>query len=373
MKIRPNYRLLFLLVLLGGFAVSEVALELRPSLLRPGLHLFAYVGNTGDGTVTVIDLVKLSPVATIPVGPSPSAVRANPSRKEIWGLSSSGRLCLGLDSPSDRVVAHIPGWRRSFRAGFFTRWRARLCRRGQVEHADRNRLRLAKNYCQSRGQPRTIGHSRLSGRKARPGIESRRFHHLRLRRRVPDPSGRRSSGARSRPNRHLTRRLKAFIASTAKDEISVVDLKNLALLTNLSLGGAPNDLILKPDGGELYVPSGDAHGLLVVNTQTNEVGDFLLLGMSPVAGALSADGATLYATDSAAGHIVPVAIGIRQVARPIAIGQSPVTADLTPGGDILAVVDTASDDLAVIRTQTSSLITLIPTGPQPRSLAIKVF
>ena len=85
------------------------------------------------------------------------------------------------------------------------------------------------------------------------------------------------------------------------------------------------------------------------------------------------DGATLYATDSAAGHVVPVAIGNRQVARPISIGQSPVTAELTPGGDILAVVDTASDDLAVIRTQTSSLITLIPTGPQPRSLAIKVF
>ena len=87
MKIRLNYRLLFLLVLLGGFAFSEVALELRPSFLRPGLHLFAYVGNTGDGTITAIDLVKLSPVATIPVGPSPTAVRANPSRKEIWGLS----------------------------------------------------------------------------------------------------------------------------------------------------------------------------------------------------------------------------------------------------------------------------------------------
>jgi YVTN family beta-propeller protein len=132
-------------------------------------------------------------------------------------------------------------------------------------------------------------------------------------------------------------------------------------------------LLLKPDGGELYIPSGDAHGLFVVNTQTNEVGDFRFLGMSPMAGALSADGATLYATDSAAGHVVPVAIGNRQVAHPITVGQSPVAAELTPGGDILAVVDTSSDDLAVIRTKTSSLITLIPTGPQPRSLAIKVF
>src|SRR5689334_11857455 len=108
MRIRLNYRLLFLLVLLGGIAFSEVALELRPSFLRPGLHLFAYVGNTGDGTVTAIDLVKLSPVATITVGASPTAIRANPSRKEIWGLTPSSGYIWVLDSPSDSVVAHIP-------------------------------------------------------------------------------------------------------------------------------------------------------------------------------------------------------------------------------------------------------------------------
>src|ERR1700739_126898 len=107
MKVRLNYRLAFLLVVLIGFGVREVALELRPSFLRPGLHLFAYVGNTGDGTITAIDLVKLSPVATISVGPSQTAVRANPSRKEIWGLSSAGYAWM-LDTPSGSVVAHIP-------------------------------------------------------------------------------------------------------------------------------------------------------------------------------------------------------------------------------------------------------------------------
>ena len=66
MSHRVNYRLVILIVLLAGLAAREVALELRPSFLRPGLHLFAYVGNTGDGTVTAIDLVKLSPAATIP-------------------------------------------------------------------------------------------------------------------------------------------------------------------------------------------------------------------------------------------------------------------------------------------------------------------
>ncbi|MGB8525134.1 MAG: hypothetical protein WCD43_19380, partial [Candidatus Acidiferrales bacterium] len=108
MKPRVNVRLIFLLVLLAGLAFREVALELRPSFLRPGLHLFAYVGNTADGTLTAVDLVKLSAVATIPVGAGPSGLRAHPTRNEIWGLSSAGGYAWILDAKLNRIVARIP-------------------------------------------------------------------------------------------------------------------------------------------------------------------------------------------------------------------------------------------------------------------------
>ncbi len=148
-----------------------------------------------------------------------------------------------------------------------------------------------------------------------------------------------------------------------------------ALLANLALGGTPDDLILKPDGGELYIPSSGTHGLVVVNTQTNEVGDFLLLGSAPAAATLTADSQVLYVSDFGAGHIVPVAIGVRQAGKPISVGQGPHTSALTPGGDMLLVVDTQSDDLGVIRANepTPSLVTLVPTGSSPRDLAIKLF
>src|SRR5579863_697059 len=96
------------MILLLGLAAREVAVELRPSFLRPGLHLFAYVGNTGDGTVTAVDLVKLSPAATIVVGAGPSGIRAHPTRKEIWGLSSAGGYVWVLDAATNRITARIP-------------------------------------------------------------------------------------------------------------------------------------------------------------------------------------------------------------------------------------------------------------------------
>ena len=64
-----NWRLLFLLALLLALGAREVAVELRPSFLRPGLHLFAYVDDTADATVTAVDLVKLAAAATIPWAP----------------------------------------------------------------------------------------------------------------------------------------------------------------------------------------------------------------------------------------------------------------------------------------------------------------
>src|SRR5579872_7077513 len=105
MKIRLNYRLVIALVVLGMVAASQVAMELRPSFLRPDQHLFAYVGNAGDGTVTAVDLVKLSPVATIPVGAEPSGIRSHPTRKEIWGVSSAGGYAWVLDVETNQILA----------------------------------------------------------------------------------------------------------------------------------------------------------------------------------------------------------------------------------------------------------------------------
>src|SRR3984957_20734881 len=97
MKIPLNWRFVFLMVLLLALGIREVALELRPSFLRPGLHLFAYVGNTKDGTVTAVDLVKLQTAATISVGAQPTGIRVHPTRPEIWGLKTAGGYASSLD------------------------------------------------------------------------------------------------------------------------------------------------------------------------------------------------------------------------------------------------------------------------------------
>ena len=144
---RPlNYRLIVIAVLILSLAAIEISLEYRPSFLRPGLRLYAYVGNADDGTVSVIDLIRVGNIATIPVGPAPSGLRANPKLDQIWGVSTQGGYAFVIDTRTGKVAARIPVGLVALRSGFLTGRKPRVhcgfrlvatlvaidCRTGQV-------------------------------------------------------------------------------------------------------------------------------------------------------------------------------------------------------------------------------------------------
>src|ERR1700681_2139928 len=98
---RPrNFRVFFLVGVLVITGVVLLLREHRPSFLRPGLRLCAYV-SAGDGSVTVIDLVKLAAVARIAIGPGLSGMREHPTRAEVWGVSSAGRYVWVVNARQD--------------------------------------------------------------------------------------------------------------------------------------------------------------------------------------------------------------------------------------------------------------------------------
>src|ERR1700739_2762100 len=105
---RLNYRFLYLSVLILALAAIQIARERGPSFLRPGLRLYAFVGNAGDGTVSVIDLIRVSTIATIATGPTPSGLRAHPKFDQIWGVSTDGGYAFVIDAATGQVIARIP-------------------------------------------------------------------------------------------------------------------------------------------------------------------------------------------------------------------------------------------------------------------------
>jgi len=378
-RVNVRVRVLCCALLIG--AIVLIAREHRPSFLRPGLQLNAYVA-TADGSLTVVDLVELRATHRIPIGPTLSGVREHPTRPEIWGVSSQGGYVWIVDARSNQRGATIPVGASPYVIDFSSdgMWAYTTASGSDT---------LIAIDCQSRA---IVGHAQ-TGREPV------------LARLTPDQKSimvlNRSDGSLGiHDAATLARRGNiavvaqpdevavlpdssiAFVLSRSEARMSVVDLRREVLLANLQLAGKPSDMLLKPDGGELYVISPDAHGLQVINTWTHEVGDYVMLGDSPTRGILGADANLLYVTDAAAGRVTAVDINNRRVVRRatgsellISVGQSPSAVRFDPAENLLLVVNQGSDDLAVIRARLDhqSLLTLIPVGDQPRDLAVKLF
>ena len=376
---RPrNLRRYFLLAALATAGVVVILREHRPSFLRPGLRLNAYV-STADGSITVVDLVKLATTAHIAVGPALSGMREHPTRAEIWGLSATGGYAWVLNARVNQISARIPvgplpyaldfsadGSRVYTTASGSDTLLALDCQ----THAVVARAKTGSEPVLARVTPDGKSILVVNRRDATLGIHDRATLAVRVVVAVVSQP----EDVVILPDSSL-----AFVLSRAERRISVVDLHRNVLVTNLELEGKPTDMLLKPDGGELYVISPEGHGLQAINTWTHEVGDYMVLGSAPSRGVLSGDASLLYVSDTAAGRVIPLDIVNRRMIRtpgkefPIPAGGGPGVLRFDPSESLVLVVNQDSGDLGVIRVRTNSPLTLIPVGDHPRDLAVKMF
>lgn len=381
-SVSVNFRLILLLVVLAFLVARQIGKDYQPSVLRPGLRLYAYVTNTGEGSVSVVDLVSLATRATIPVGPSPSGIREHPTRDEIWGVSTAGGFVWVIDARSDQVVARIEVGAEPFALDFSPDGKhAYVAASGSdsvvaidcARRAVTARARVGRRPWIARVTPNgrlLVVPNRDDNTVTLLNAES--LAHI-----ATVPVAPRPEQVAILPDGS-----KAFISAAGGEngrttrQVSIVDLSahgGPGLIANLPLPATPGDLVLEPTDGKLLVPSPESHGLTIIDTWRNEVEHFLLVGSAPSRGAVAAGGATLYLTDAEAGNVIPVQTRFRRAMRPITAGQRPGVCRLTPGEDLLLVVNEDSDALAVIRTRTQSLITMVSVGSHPTDLAVKVF
>ena len=365
-------RLAIIAVILAALGAREILLEHHFAWLRPGQHMYAYVANHGDGTVSMLDLVRLSRLATIPVGPEPSSMRTRPRTREIWGLSGPGGYVWVISGGTGGVAAKIFVGLQPSSLEFSPDGRtAYVTLEGENQlaiidaEAHTVAARLPVGRRPGAVQITADGQLLLVANRGDATLTVLDAHTQAMRATVPvvpDPD----------KIAVLPDDSKAFVSSASSALLSVVNLRSNELVTNLSLGGRASDLILKPDGGELYVPSPQAHGLLFVNTSANEVADFMLLGLGPQTGMLLRDGRLIVA-DTAGGRIVPVTPDDRLAQPSEPVGEGPVAIDVTPGGAMWIIADRDSNDVAVLRGVDGQMITMIPTGRTPIGVAILLF
>ena len=89
-----------------AFTLGTGACRQRATV-EPGYHEYAYVTNGESNSVSVLDLLQLRNVKTIPVGTNPTGVAASPTRNEIYVANADSNNISIIDAERNVVVATI--------------------------------------------------------------------------------------------------------------------------------------------------------------------------------------------------------------------------------------------------------------------------
>jgi YVTN family beta-propeller protein len=370
----------------------------------PNYREYAYVTNGGSNTVTVIDVVNVRLDREIAVGENPVAVAASPTSNEIYVLNSGAAAGQGsvsvINAENNSVAATIPVRRQPVSIEIDPAGNL-----AYVANSGSNTVSVIDLAARREIAVVGAGEEPVAARVSADGktlvVANRRGNSVSLFDIGPAPTSPRvrqvvegcpgASDAVILPDSS-----KVFAACSAGHQIVAIALAHSAaqpgssgtvssgtvpsgpalpdrLEALLDVGKAPLQLALKPDGGELFVLNSLSNTISEVVTGTDDTGGSYMIGDDPVRGLVSADNAMLYVANFRSQYVTVYSIDDGKRVGSIDVGDGPAALAFSNSGLLLFVVDTRSGDVAVVRTASHSIFTLLPTGRAPNAIVVKAF
>jgi YVTN family beta-propeller protein len=366
---------------------------------------YAYVTNGGSGTVSVFDVVNVRLDREIAVGQNPVAVAASPTRNEVYVVNSGAAggqgsvsvinaenntvaatisvhrqpVSIEIDPTGDLAYVANSGSNTISVIDLKTRREIGVIGAGEEPVAARispdgktlvvanrrgNSLSIFDLADLAPPAPRFIAPSVRAVFEGCPGASDAVI--------LPDSS--KAFAACSAGHQIMALRLaRAAALLSAPDSSATLPAQPDLLEAMLDVGQAPVQLALKPDGGELFVLNSLSNSISEVVTTTDDPGGSYMIGDDPVRGLVSADNALLYVANFRSQYVTVYSIDDGKRIGSIQVGDGPAALGFSGSGLLLFVVDARSGDVAVVRTGSLSLFTLLPAGRAPNAIAVKSF
>jgi YVTN family beta-propeller protein len=361
---------------------------------------FAYVTNGGSNTVSVIDVVNVRLDRELAVGENPVAVAVSPSRNEVYVVNSGAADKDGsvsvINAENNTVAATINVHRQPVSI--------EIDAKGELAYvANSGSNSISVLDLKARREIGTIGAgeepaaARLSPDGKTLVVANRKAGSVSL---IDTAARQLRAVLEGCPGAGdaviLPDSNKAFVACSAGHQVMVIALAHAdahpaqpgsaqslparpdRMEALLDVGQAPLQLALKPDGGELFAIDSLSDSISEVVTSTNDVGGSYMIGEDPVRGLITSDNSLLYVANLHSQYVTVYSIGdgrrlTASQGGSIRVGDGPSAMALSSSGLLLFVVDSRSGDVAVVRSASRALFTLLPAGRKPNAIAIKAF
>ena len=350
---------------------------------------FAYVTNQGSATVTVLDVVNVRLDRELPVAPNPVAVAASPTRNEVYVLNAGMQPGQGsisvIDTEHNALAATIAVGRDPDSIDVDTNGKlAYVANRGSNSvtvvdlEARRAKAQIGVGEEPDAASLSPDGKTLVVANRGGNSVTLIDAETATLRTVIEGCPGAVSPVI-------LPDSSKAFVACSGGHQVMAIALARSQHATDsqpatsdklealMDVGRAPVHLALKPDGGEVFVSNSLSDSVSEIYATTDEVGDTYMIGEDPVMGLASRDNALLYEANLHSPYITVYSIDDGKRIGKVNVGDGPTAMAFSDAGHLLFVVDSRSDDVAVVRTATRSLFTMLPAGRNPGAIAVKAF
>ena len=161
---------------------------------------------------------------------------------------------------------------------------------------------------------------------------------------------------------------KVYVTQNSTGTVSVINALTGLVTSAIAVGPAPAGLALSPDGNSLYVANQDANTVSVISAANNKVLTTITVGKSPFAVAISPDGSKVYVSDQGSNAVSVISTAANSVTASIQVGVEPEGLSVTPDGSRLYVANYFNGTASVINTATNGMIATVPVGAYPIAL-----
>ena len=145
--------------------------------------------------------------------------------------------------------------------------------------------------------------------------------------------------------------------------ISVVDLEQNMMITEIDSGNMPYRLSFDNNGAKLFVVNAENDTLTVIDSQKHEIIKTIPVGDNPRYVALNPDETVAYVTNMASNTISMVDTQLIEIVNEIPVSNGPHgIAFSADGGDQAYVSKMSGNDISIIDTTSNTIITTISAG-----------
>ncbi len=166
-----------------------------------------------------------------------------------------------------------------------------------------------------------------------------------------------------------------YVTCETGGEVVVIDTGRNKSVAEFAVGGRPRTVAFLPDGSRAFIPSETAGTLQVFDTVKYSRLRTIALpaGARPMGTAMDAAGKRLYVSTGRAGTVCVVDPDAGSVLASIAVGKRPWGLAIAPDGKRLFVANGPSDDVSIVDLVADKEIGRFKAGEGPWGVAIVAF